>query len=105
PNGQPFGYVEYDNIGPQFASNLGFVPEVNLRNLGAGAEQFNRFEKGPLETYDVGVDMNAAQFYTGGFFHNLVSPYFYLSNRGGWLVGSNPNFGQREKFHDHTNDL
>jgi len=101
--GHPTFYADYQDIGPNFISNLGFVPDVDLRGPSFSVEQFNQFDKGRLRLYDVNVSANTYQHHTGGFFQKDVDGNVYLESREGLSVDVNVDQSQRDDFRDHAN--
>lgn len=94
--------ADYTDIGPQYISDLGFVPEVNLRGSSVNVNQYNQFERGQLESYNFGGGASTYQHHTGGFFHKDLYAYGSVSNHAGSGVGLNWDQSQRDSFHDHT---
>ena len=101
----------FNDIGPQFTSNLGFVPETDLRGSYVNISQQNNFDKGALQYYYIGVYTETYQHHTGGFFHNDVNPNVSLGTRDGWTYNlaydqsrraDLDDFGLPTVFHDHS---
>ncbi len=101
--GHPSFYADYQDIGPNFISNLGFVPDVDLRGPSFNVEQFNQFDRGRLRLYDVNVSANTYQHHTGGFFQKDVNGNLYLESRDGFSLNLNGDQSQRDQFRDHAN--
>ncbi len=101
--GHPFFSTDYQDLGPNFVSNLGFVPDVDLKGNSVNAEQFNQFDKGVLRLYDVSASGSTYQHHTGGFFQKDVNGNIYLESRDGLSVDFNLDQSQRDDFRDHAN--
>ena len=101
--GHPTFSTDYQDIGPNFVSNLGFVPDVDLKGNSVNVEQFNQFDKGRLRLYDVNVSGNTYQHHTGGFFQKDANGNIYLESREGFNVDFNIDQSQRDQFRDHAN--
>ena len=102
--GRPTFTAGYQDIGPNFVTNLGFIPDVNLRGSTVSMEQFNSFDRGRLRVYDVSVSANTYQYHTGGFFQNDVNGNVYLEAREGLAYDLNYDQSRRDDFHDHALD-
>ncbi len=105
PYGKPSLDAAYSDISPNFTSALGFVPETDLRGSYVGLNQYNEFQHGLLERYDVSLNASAYQHHTGGFFHNSLNASVYGENRAGYSVTAAVTQSQRNEFHDHTGDV
>lgn len=101
--GRPSFSTDYQDIGANFISNLGFVPDVDLKGSSVGVEQFNQFDRGRLRLYDVSVSANTYQRHTGGFFQKDVNGNLYLESRDGFSVDLNSDQSRRDDFRDHAN--
>ena len=101
--GHPAFYIDRQDIGPSFASNLGFIPDVNLRGSSVNVEQFNQFDKGRLRFYDVSASANTYQYHTGGFFQKDANANVYLESRDGFSLDLSGDQSQRNDFRDHAN--
>ncbi len=105
PFGKPSIDAAYSDISSNFTSALGFVPETDLRGSYISLNQYNQFDKGVLEKYDVSLNASAYQHHTGGFFHNSLNASVYGANRSGYSLTAAVTQSQRDQFHDHTGDL
>ncbi len=105
PFGKPSFDAAYSDIGANFFSGLGFVPETDLRGGYASVNQYNQFDRGTLERYNVNVSASAYQHHTGGFFHNDLNASLYGQNRVGYGLSVGADQSQREQFHDHTGNI
>ena len=105
PFGHPSVDMAYSDIGANFASLLGFVPETDLRGAYLSVNQYNQFDRGALEMYDVSVNLSDYQHHTGGFFHDSANINLYGQNRAGYGLSAAITQGRRDLFHDHTGDL
>ena len=103
--GHPTFTADYQDLGPSFVSNLGFVPDVDLKGNSVNMEQYNQFDKGRLRLYDVNLSGNTYQHHTGGFFQKDVNANLYLESRDGFSVDFNLDQSQRDEFRDHANQL
>ena len=103
--GHPTFSTDYQDLGPSFVSNLGFVPDVNLKGNSVNVEQYNQFDKGRLRLYDVNVSGNTYQHHTGGFFQKDINANLYLEAQDGLSVNLNGDQSQRSDFRDHANQL
>jgi hypothetical protein len=105
PFGKPSLDMAYSDISPSFTSALGFVPETDLRGSYISLNQYNQFDKGALERYNVSLNASEYQHHTGGFFHNSLNLNLYAGNRAGFGLTAAVTQSQRDLFHDHTGDL
>ncbi len=105
PFGKPSFDAAYSDVGPSFASQLGYVPETDVRGSYLSVNQYNQFDRGAIERYDVSLSVSAYQHHTGGFFHNDVNAFAFLQNRAGYRVSVSVDQSQRDRFHDRTGDL
>ncbi len=105
PFGKPSIDAAYSDIGANFASLLGYVPETDLRGSYLSLNQYNQFDHGTIERYDVSVNASAYQHHTGGFFHNNANLYAFVQSRAGYRVSASVTQSQRDQFHDHIGDL
>ena len=101
--GKPSFYADYQDIGPNFISNLGFVPDLDLRGPSFNIEQYNQFDRGRLRLYDVNLSGNTYQHHTGGFFQKDVNGNVYLESHEGFSLDINIDQSQRDQFRDHAN--
>lgn len=101
--GKPSFYTDYQDIGPNFVSNLGFIPDVDLRGPSFSVDQFNQFDKSRLRLYDVTFAANSYQHHTGGFFEKDFNGNAYLESREGFSLDLNIDQSQRDDFRDHAN--
>ena len=105
PLGKPSIDAAYSDISPNFASLLGYVPETDLRGSYVSLNQYNQFDKGVIERYDVSLNASAYQHHSGGFFHNALNVSGFAQNRAGFGLSLSVTQSQRDQFHDHTGDL
>ncbi len=103
--GHPSFTLEHQDIGANFISNLGFVPDVDLKGSAISTEQYNQFDRGRLRLYDVNLSANSYQHHTGGFFQKDINGNVYLESRDGLSVDLNVDQSQRDDFRDHANQL
>ena len=101
--GHPMFSTDYQDLGPNFISNLGFVPDVDLKGHSVNVEQFNQFDRGRLRLYDVYVSGNTYQHHTGGFFQKDVNANAYVESHEGLSLDLNLDQSQRDQFRDHAN--
>ena len=95
----------FQDIGPDFVSNLGYVPETDLRGESVTVGQSNRFDQGWIESYGAGATLDSYQHHTGGFFHSSVSPYIRAGTRAGQSLSLSFDAGRREQFHDRVGNV
>ncbi len=110
--GHPRFSLSYQDIGPDFISDLGFNPELDLRGPGASVSQYNQFDKGWLESYYAASSLSTFQHHTGGFFHNDIDNQAQISTRKGLSYDLEYDIGRRNQlntdskaldhFHDHV---
>ena len=105
PFGKPSFDMAYSDIGANFASALGFVPETDLRGAYVNVNQYNQFDKGMIERYDVSASVSGYQHQSGGFFHNDANIFAFVQNRAGYRVSASADQSQRGQFHDRIGDL
>ena len=105
PFGKPGLDMAYSDISPNFTSALGFVPETDLRGAYVSLNQYNQFDRGTLERYNVNFNASEYQHHTGGFFHNSLNVNLFAQNRAGYGLTAAVTQSQRDQFHDHTGDL
>jgi len=101
--GHPTLTADYGDIGPNFITNLGFVPDLDNKGSSINVEQNNNFDKGRLRLYDVALSANTYQHHTGGFFQNDVNGNLYLESREGLSLDLNIDQSRRDLFRDHAN--
>lgn len=101
PPGKPRFRVSYIDIAPDFVTDLGFVPEKNRRGWTASAGQFNQFDKGWLEFYDLDLDLDTFQRHNGGFFRNEASGFVYVQSRHGEGINLGVNRANRRENDDN----
>ena len=101
--GHPSLSVDYQDIGASFQSNLGFIPDVDLKGPSVNLEQFNQFDRGRVRLYDVYASVSSYQHHTGGFFQKDASVGAYVESRDGFSLNVNIDQSQREAFRDHAN--
>lgn len=97
--------LNFQDIGPDFVSNLGFVPETDLRGGSFSVGQSNRFDQGWIESYGSGITLDSYQHHTGGFFRSGVSPYISASTRSGQSLTLSGSLGRREQFRDRVGNV
>lgn len=97
--------LNYQDIGPDFTSNLGFNPELDLRGPGAVLNQYNQFDKGWVEHYYAESDLSTFQHHTGGFFHNDFSNYAEIATRKGLLYDVGYDIARRNQLNTDTSKL
>lgn len=100
--GQLGGGLNFNDIGPRYVSDLGFVPEKNLRGGSLNLFQFNQFDKGKVEGYFASVNLSRYERHTGGFFHDGVVASGDLQMRSGWRFSLGHNIGKRFALKDNT---
>jgi hypothetical protein len=110
--GQPRYYLNYTDIGPNFVSDLGYVPETDVRGGGGGVSEYNRLDDGPLQSYSFSASASCYQHHTEGFFHNDVHLDANTLTRGGISYDVNMDVSSRnevdsttellDKYHDHV---
>ncbi len=103
--GHPGFSLNYQDIGPRFTSNLGFNPELDLRGTAANFYQYNQFDRGWLEGYNVGSSLSAYQHHTGGFFHNDFDNYANIYTRKGLSFDLEYDIGRRNQLNSDSNQL
>ena len=111
-NGKPHFYLNYEDTGPDFISNLGYNPEINRRGEQAKISQENQYDKGWLQQYYTGLTVDTYQYHTGGFFHNQQSGYYGINTRDGLNYELDYGLGARnqpdsvtsltDKYYDHV---
>ena len=101
--GHPTLTADYGDIGPNFITNLGFVPDLDNKGSSLNVEQNNSFDKGRLRGYDVALSANTYQHHTGGFFQNDVNGNLYLESHDGFSLDLNVDQSRRDLFRDHAN--
>lgn len=97
--------LSFQDIGPDFVSNLGFVPEKDLSGESFTVGQSNRFDQGWIESYGAGVTADSYQHHTGGFFHSGLSPYIRAGTRAGQSLSLSYSVGRREQFRDRVGNV
>ena len=106
PQPGQIGYtISATDIGPNFVSNLGYVPETDLRGASLNIRQKNHFDTGWIDDY--GVEINAEHYdhHTGGFFHDNVSPDFWLDTKSGQSISGSYSQGRRDQNRDHVTSI
>ncbi len=100
--GHPSFSMDYTDIGPNFVSNLGYVPYVDQRGGSVSMDQSNTFDRGRLHFYDVSLSANSYQHHTGGFFQNDVNANVYLETPAGLSYNVNYDQSRHDDFRDHA---
>ena len=95
--------TDYQDLGPNFFSNLGFVPDVDLKGHSVNLEQYNQFDRGRLRLYDVSASGSTYQHHTGGFFQKDANVNVYVESHEGLSLDLNGDQSQRDQFRDHAN--
>jgi hypothetical protein len=103
--GKPSLYGSWTDIGPNFVSDLGFIPYTNIRGYYADVDQNNTFDKGYWQSYDVNVSNMNDSYHTGGFFMNGDQASFSLNNRPGNGIYASWSQGQHQAYRDHVNEV
>ncbi len=108
-NDPPRGRLEWDvfyrSTSPEFISDLGFVPEKNLRGYGIDLSQFDQFDKGFIEVYGIGIDLSTFQRQTGGFFRGGLSTFGFIQDRRGHALNLGVSRTRREQFKDQVQNV
>jgi hypothetical protein len=105
--GMPNFRISYDSVAPDFTSDLGLVPETDKRGISASIAQWNNFDRGPVETYEVDTSVAHYNRFDGRFFRDQASAGFYVQDRKGLGVNLNYVDGHRQeeatdpRLHDH----
>jgi hypothetical protein len=105
--GGPNLRMSYDSVGPDFTSNLGLVPETDKRGVSASVFQWNNFDKGVIETYEIDTGVARYHRFDGRFFRDQASAGFYVQNRKGLGISLNYLDAHRQeevtdpRLHDH----
>lgn len=107
--GMPNFRLSTSDVGPNFVSDLGFVPERNRRGWSASLGQFNRFDKGPVEFYDLDMDYDSYARHDGtGFFRDGFDVDGYIQFWSGFAINLNSERSSRlnnpgeTRFRDRT---
>ncbi len=101
-NGHVRVEADYSDIGPAFTSDLGFVPETDLRGASTTIQQSNHFDRGTVQDYNAGVYLEHYDHHTGGFFHSDIGPFVYVGTRSGLSYNLGYDQSRRDLFHDHV---
>lgn len=106
PRGRPNVGFDYHIIPKDFVTDLGFVPDRDLRGGGGHIEQWNEFDRGPVEDYFVGTFANRYnRDSTGQFFKSYLGQEAFVAFRAGWGVGLGWSRSRRNEFRDRAIDL
>ena len=104
--GKPGGGAEFTDVPEDFVSDLGYNPNLNQRGYSAYAFQFNEFDKGKIEQYNVFINAQT-------FIHHAPQTFFRdskgiegeLNFRTGWGFNVAADQSRRDEFHDQTKDV
>ena len=102
--GHPSLTVVYGDIGPNFLTNLGYVPDVDEKGSLVSLDQNNTFDRGRLRVYDVSLSGDTYQHHTGGFFQNDANGNVYLESRDGFSLNLDVDQSRRDDYRDHANE-
>jgi hypothetical protein len=102
---QPYFVVQYVDIGPNFVSSLGYVPELDKRGTSLVYGENETYTKGPIAVTNFEIDADQYQHHTGGFFHTDGSLTLYAQTKSGYTLAFVPEADQRIDFHDHTDTI
>ena len=100
------GNFRYNAISPNFTSRLGYLPDVDQKGYEINLWQWNDFDKGPVEHYEVYGEMGSANRFDNSFFNKNIFLFGEAQNRRGYGVNASLGTGQRqenqqeERFHD-----
>ncbi len=72
-------YLEYDDVGPEFRADLGFMPKVGYREAEAGIEYSWLRNRGWWSRIELGYDFSYAEDHDGGFLYRTQGIDFFLS--------------------------
>jgi hypothetical protein len=110
--GQPRYGLNYTDIGPHFVSDLGYVPETDLKGWAGSVGEYNQFDRGPLQNYSLSASASSYQHHTIGFFHSDVNVDANALTRNGLYYEMTGDMSSRnqadsttdllDKFHDHV---
>lgn len=103
-SGHPSFSADYGDIGPNFITNLGCVPNLDEKGGMVSLDQNNTFDQGRLRLYDVSVSANSYQHHTGGFFQDDFNGNVFLQSRDGYSLNFDVDQSRRDAFRDHANE-
>jgi hypothetical protein len=69
-------YVEYDDVGPGFRADLGFMPKVDYREIEGGVSYAWRRDRGWWSQIRVGTSWDRSEDQRGGFLYSVNSLNF-----------------------------
>lgn len=72
-------YLEYDDVGPEFRADLGFMPKVGYREGEAGVEYSWLRNQGWWSRIELSYDFSYAEDSNGGFLYRTQGVDFFLS--------------------------
>lgn len=94
--GMPNFRVSYDELAPDFISDLGLVFDRDRRGFSLSIDQGNQFDRGAIETYYMDFDVRFYNRQKGqGFFRDEVEWESFVQNRRGFSFSLNNRFGRR----------
>jgi hypothetical protein len=102
--GHPSITYQYQGIAPNFISDLGFVPFEDLKGSNINFEQFNTFDKGYWQHYDIFGTYLKQDHWDGGFFRDSENLSLYANTHHGNGLFLGITQGRFEQFRDHINE-
>jgi hypothetical protein len=106
PGGKPSVALDWNDIGPGFTNNIGYVPETNIKGEDYSVMQTNVFDTGKLDGYFAAINGSYYDQHTGGFFRKDINYYGFIDFREGWnLALSITPSSERQQYHDHLNEI
>lgn len=97
---RPYFRMQWLDIGPDFASDLGYLPEVDKRGEAFTFGQTTVYGPGRWALSNIELDADDYEHPSGGFFHSDAALNLYAQSKSGWLFGFAPSADQHEEFHD-----
>ena len=85
-HGKVAPFADYLDITPGFTNPIGYNPEVDIRGGSINLEQYNQFDSGWIEQYDVGVSDGEYHHHDGSLYKRFLAPYINVSDHRGLSV-------------------
>ncbi len=105
PLGKPYYNFQYLDIGPNFVSDLGYVPYIDLRGFTANFGQYNQWSKNRLQKYQFGFNLYDEDHHTGGFFQKGITNYASIGTNNGYYVELDSTVDKHEIYNDQYESL
>ncbi len=101
-HGKLGGSASFTETGRDFTNQLGLVTETDLRGYSFNLNQFDNYDKGKLETYQINLNGSTFRHMSGGFFHDDLGFNTYWMLRSGLAFELDADAGKYFPYVDNT---